>query len=102
MRTNRRSPFLLGIALGTVMGLALGILLTGGGRRGERPAGSAQRPQSTAVPAVRNIYSPTILDDPYVLQELEKSVRIFEDQCRTQRRFCIEAGKTRARLEAMR
>jgi hypothetical protein len=52
-----------------------------------------------ATNKVRNVYSPTIYDDPYVQDQLRRMIGALEAQCRSQRERCSEARQTRLWME---
>jgi len=58
----------------------------------DRPGNAAS--QSTA----RNVYSPDIRHDEYVLREQRKLVEMLEQQCRTTGKSCELAGAARQAL----
>lgn len=92
---------MLGAALiGAVIAFPAGMMVGGGsGARqeaaepvsGEAPAGAGKR-------AVRDFYSPNVLDDPYVVEQQFRVVEALELSCRRFGERCAEARKARERL----
>jgi hypothetical protein len=61
-----------------------------------RKAGTAARGNAPAVKAdARNVYSPVVAKDPYVLDRQRKVVEALEAQCRDTGVHCAEARAAR-------
>jgi hypothetical protein len=60
-------------------------------REGQAPAARSKAAGATG----REIYSPTIHSDPYVLDQQRKVVEALESQCRHQGERCAEAARAR-------
>lgn len=67
---------------------------------GERPdAGPA--PQRSPAATGREMFSPSIRDDPYFLEQQRKGVEALEAECRRTGAFCAEARQARRRLQEL-
>ena len=88
-----------GIAIGAA--LALGIIMAGGEpvRDTAAPRSETYR-QSSEAPTGRDIYSPNVSNDPYVIDQQRKVIEALELQCRHFGEQCDEARKARRWLEA--
>ena len=64
---------------------------------GERPSRPAPAPGRT--PTSRNVYSPHIATDPYVIEQQRKVLRALELSCSRSNRHCPEAEQARKRIE---
>ena len=62
------------------------------------PAGHDRPAQATSQSTARNVYSPDIRHDEYVLREQRKLVEMLEQQCRTTGKGCELAGAARQAL----
>jgi hypothetical protein len=49
-------------------------------------------------PKTRNVYSPHIINDPYVLREQRRVVDALEAECRHSGNYCAEAEQARSWL----
>lgn len=56
-------------------------------------------PGRVQVPAGRDVYSPQIANDPYVIEEQRKVQQALEVSCREFNRYCAEAAQARLRIE---
>ena len=86
--------------IGAVIAFPAGMMAGGGtGRQQaeERLAGEARPAKSKQ--AVRDVYSPSIRDDPYVIEQQLRVVEALELSCRRYRERCTEAQKARERIE---
>ncbi len=76
-------------------------MLGGGGagrqQAAERAAGDA--PRGAGKRAVRDFYSPSVLDDPYVVEQQLRVVEALELSCRQFGERCSDARKARERVE---
>jgi hypothetical protein len=79
----------------------LGLIVGGGGE----PAGDSARspsrkvPRSGPTPPARNVYSPRVATDPYVIEQQRRVLRALETSCRQSRQHCAEAEEARRRIE---
>ena len=98
-----RDKRLLGCAalLGAAIAFPAGMMLGRGGAApepaAEPGAGEARRPAPKR--AVRDFYSPRILDDPYVIEQQIRVVEALELSCRQYGERCAEARQARERVE---
>ena len=81
---------LLGAAIAFPAGLLLGSSASGGEREG--------RPASRSSGGFREIYSPSIRNDPYFLEQQRQNVEALEQACRSSGEFCDEAQQVRRLL----
>ena len=88
--------------LGAAIAFPAGMMLGGRGAAPEQAAerGTGNAPQ--AKRAVRDFYSPNILDDPYVIEQQLRVVEALELSCRQLGERCAEARKARERVEERR
>ena len=49
--------------------------------------------------ANRQIYSPTISNDPYVIDQWEKSIQALESACRNNGEYCEQARQARRSID---
>lgn len=90
--------------LGALVAFPAGMMLGGGGagsdQGAERDAGRAGgAPRSKPPRAVRDFYSPSVLNDPYVIEQQLRVVEALELSCRQFGARCAEARKARERVE---
>jgi hypothetical protein len=50
-------------------------------------------------PAGRDVYSPRVIGDPYVIEQQRKVLEALEVSCRRFKRHCAEAEQARLRIE---
>ena len=95
---NKRS---LGCAalLGAAIAFPAGMMLGGRGPTTEQAAKGGVGNAPRSKPAVREFYSPSILDDPYVIEQQLRVVEALELSCRKLGERCVEAQKARDRVE---
>src|SRR5687768_915136 len=87
-------------AVGAALAFPAGIMLAG--RDAPRqPEGKVTRPNAPATKKAeaRNIYSPNVSTDPYVLDQQRRVVEALELECRHFKKHCAEAGQARRRIE---
>ena len=60
----------------------------------EGSAGFSRRPAESRATA-RQVYSPAIATDPYVVEQWEKSIEALEKACRDGAQYCDEARQAR-------
>lgn len=89
---------LLAAAIAFPAGLMVG---GGGGGSDGRKAAAPGRPSSPSGTARtgRNLYSPRVASDPYVVEQQRKVLRALEEACSRLKRHCAEAGQARLRIE---
>ena len=64
--------------------------------------GAEASPVKRAPAAVgRAMYSPSIRDDPYFLEQQRRGIEALEAECRRTGEFCAEARQGRRRLEEL-
>lgn len=81
--------------VGALVAFPAGIMFAGRHVVREK-AGPPIRSDSQATkPIARNVYSPTVLNDPYVLDQHHKVVEALEAHCRNQSEHCAEAKQAR-------
>lgn len=98
MRLPRTSTVAIAVAF-LIAGIAIGFVIPRPAQ--VAPLGSAghDRPGHAPSQSVgRNVWSPDIRHDEYVLQEQRKLVEMLEQQCRTTRKGCELAGAARQAL----
>ena len=78
----------------------LGIIVGSRGPAGGGPGAPASRSSSAGqAPPARNVYSPRVGGDPFVIEQQLKVVEALELSCRQYKRQCPEAGRARLRIE---
>lgn len=63
----------------------------------ERPLAPSNRAPSQQTG--RNIFSPSIANDPYVIQQWKDSIETLERRCRDANEFCTEARQARQQIK---
>jgi hypothetical protein len=99
--TNARRA-LIGCALvaGAAGFFCLGILVSQHmERRQEQAHPPAPSNKPSSQPYGRKIFSPSIADDPYVVQQWKESVEALERRCRDANEFCAEARNARVQIK---
>ena len=97
-RLPRMSTVAIAVAF-LVAGIAIGFAIPRPAQ--VAPLSSAGRDrlgQATSQPNGRNVWSPDIRHDEYVLREQRKLVEMLEQQCRTTGKGCELAGASRQAL----
>jgi hypothetical protein len=61
--------------------------------------GASEPPARPRAAVGRAIYSPSIRDDPYFLDQQRKGIEALEAECRRSRAYCAEARQARRLLE---
>ncbi len=93
---------LLGCAalLGAAIAFPAGMMLGGSGAGLEQAAerGAGDAPRAKPKRAVRDFYSPSVLGDPYVIEQQLRVVQALELSCRQFGERCAEAEKSRKRV----
>jgi hypothetical protein len=56
-------------------------------------------PSAGGARTARNLYSPRVAADPYVIEQQRKVVSALEASCRQSGRHCAEAEQARLRIE---
>lgn len=100
-RAARRWIILCLIVFGGLILFWAGILL-GRQQAGTRPPQTQSRATGRASPEprFRNVFSPSVIADPHVLDEQRKLVEALESACAHQRQNCATARNARAYLDA--
>ena len=100
-RAARRWIMICLAVLGGVVLFCAGILL---GRQQADPQRPRNQSGTTARASLehpfRNVFSPSVLADPHVLDEQRKVVEALESACAHQRQNCATARNARAYLDA--
>jgi hypothetical protein len=86
--------------IGAALAFPAGIMVAGrdpprrqeGGPAGPGAAGAGKA-------EARDVYSPRILNDPFVLDQQRRVVEALELECRLSGKHCAEAGQARRRIE---
>jgi len=99
-KTGRRWIIGCLTVFGAVVLFCAGIVL---GRQQTRPERPEKPPvgltRRSAKPLVRNVFSPSVIGDPYVRDEQRKVVEALERSCRLANENCDTAQKARAYLD---
>lgn len=82
------------LLLGAALALPAGMMLA----RRDAPERAPLQPQEAAV---RNVFSPSVRDDPYFLGKQREGVEALEAHCRRTRELCAEARAARRRLDEL-
>ena len=97
--TGRRDWRAIGCAalVGASIALPLGMAIGGE----ELPPDNARSPNASSrgQPPARNIYSPAVTSDPYVIEQQRRVAEALEMSCRQSGRLCAEAEQARLRIE---
>ena len=100
-RVARRRIILCLVVFGGLLLFCAGIVL---GRRQtatDEPEKRAPRIARTSTkPRVRNVFSPSVIGDPYVLDEQRKVVEALERSCKLQHQNCETARNARGYLDS--
>jgi hypothetical protein len=96
--TDRARPSRLWIGCAAIVGAAValpvGIYIGSSGGESQRsPAGAS--PGSSGS---RNVYSPSVLSDPHVIDQQRRVVEALELSCRQSNAYCEEARQARLRI----
>jgi hypothetical protein len=86
------AALLLGAAVALPAGFVLGRLDSGADR---------QRPARQGAPALRDVFSPSIRDDPYFFARQREGVDALERHCARTSQGCAEARAARKRLSEL-
>ncbi len=86
--------------LGASIAFPAGLFLGGG----EAPRENARGPGRPAASpggarTSRNLYSPRVAGDPYVIEQQRRVLQALEASCRQSGRHCAEAEQARQRIE---
>ena len=99
---DRRSWKAIGCAalIGAAIAFPLGMIAGGDGPSPHHAdgAGPPRSPRGQAPPA-RNVYSPRVASDPFVIEQQTKVVEALELSCRRYKLHCMEAAQARLRIE---
>jgi hypothetical protein len=98
MRLSRTGTVVIAVAF-FIAGIAIGFVIPHPAQLAPLSTAGHDRPgHATSPPIARNVYSPDIRHDEYVLQEQRKVVEMLEQQCRTTGKSCALAGAARQAL----
>ena len=64
-------------------------------RDGAALSGYSDEIRATSRAANRQVYSPTISNDPYVIDQWERSIQALEKMCRDSAEYCEQARQAR-------
>ena len=87
-----------GLLVGALLAFPAGMMVAGGGGGAPEERSKAGAPPSGQRPPGRDMYAPTILDDPYVREQQLRTVEALELSCRQRGEHCTEAKAARARI----
>jgi hypothetical protein len=87
--------------VGAIIAFPAGMMLGGSWARPEQAAERAagEVPRARPHTGVRDFYSPSVLDDPYVIEQQLRVVEALELSCRQYGERCAEAQKARQRVK---
>ncbi|HYG46908.1 MAG TPA: hypothetical protein VD846_03105 [Allosphingosinicella sp.] len=87
--------------LGAAIAFPTGVMVGGGGGAPREKAREPSRPppSRTAPRTTRNVYSPRVATDPYVIDQQRRVLEVLEASCRQSKRHCAEAEQARRRIE---
>ena len=98
MRLSRTRIVTIAVAF-FIAGIAIGFVIPRPAQVAQlSSAGQDRFGQATSQATARNVYSPDIRHDEYVLREQRKLVEMFEQQCRATRKGCALAEAARQAL----
>lgn len=84
------------LLLGAALAFPAGLWIAG------REDGASEAPAPRPRAAMgREMYSPSIREDPYFLDQQRKGIEALEAECRRTGAFCAEARQGRRRLEQL-
>jgi hypothetical protein len=82
--------------MGALIAFPAGLMVGGREAAPEKPPAAAGIDRDDGPqPKARNMYSPHIINDPYVLSEQRRVVEALEAECRHSGNHCAEAEQTR-------
>ena len=85
-------------ALGAVVALPIGVFIGASGwQDGAAPSSGAQNVGGGGS-GVRDVYSPQVLNDPYVIEQQRRVAEALELSCRQSGSHCEEARQARLRI----
>ena len=82
-------------AAGALVAFPLGLMVAGREAPERPPAAARTSGPERGKAGFRNVYSPNLSEDPYVLSEQRRVVEALEAECRNQRTHCAEAEQAR-------
>lgn len=85
------------VLLGASIAFPLGMLVGGNEPAGEISSQSAP-PDRSQAPVARDVYSPRVIGDPYVIEQQRRVLEALELDCLRSRRHCAEAEQARRRI----
>lgn len=92
----------VGILIGATLSFLLGTVFVPdqSGTKVRSPRGG-QASGPGVTPVGRQVFSPSIKNDPFVISEWSKTVDSLERQCKQYGKYCAEAKKARAAVDDM-
>jgi hypothetical protein len=84
-----------GVLIGAAVAFPAGMMLSGRAAVREKAAPTAPADRRAPQADARNLYSPIISRDPYVLDQQEKVIEALERKCRHSGERCAEAKAAR-------
>jgi hypothetical protein len=87
------------VILGAAIAFPAGVMFAGREPVPEKASPPVNSGSRAAKPVARNVYSPTIFNDPFVQDQLREMVEALESHCRNQREHCAEAKQSRRWLD---
>jgi hypothetical protein len=92
-----------GLTVGAAAFFLLGMVVSQRTEPRQEPARPGEASSRTAPPQTgRKIFSPSIANDPYAVQQWTQAVEALERQCRDAQAFCEEARNARRQIEEIR
>lgn len=99
-RTGKWRGFGCAALIGASIAFPLGIIVGGNEPQGESVRDSRRPAQARGeAPKARNVYSPRVAGDRYVIEQQRRVLRTLEASCRQSGRYCPEAEQARLRIE---
>jgi hypothetical protein len=82
------------------IGIAVGLII-GRAQAPREPVPKASRPAASSddTRTGRDVYSPRVATDPYVIEQQRQVLRALEASCLQSKQHCAEAEQARRRLE---
>jgi len=89
-----------GIFLGAILYFLLGTVFASdqSSKEAQSPR-NGHAPELGGSPVGRQVFSPSIKNDPFVVSEWRKTVESLERQCKEYGQLCVEARKARAAMD---
>ena len=90
------------VIIGAAVAFPAGVMFAGHEAHQEKPGSALAISRPPNKPFARNVYSPSVLKDPYVLDQHRRVVEALEAQCRKTSEHCAEAVQARQWLDRQR